>query len=211
MKDDWNAEFGLDAYSLCVRRGQQKRDIFACGYSVFTIANTSFSHKVFRQVTWVSPMEAVKNQKDFISLSRRFHSSIAKAGTGTFPDAHIGSDHKLVLSSLRMIPSTKRTDTKHTHPVKLQKPLEPWSRGCLVFRVAVGGRFSALDLLDSICNLDFLSSHDKEVLGFSDDKVMEKKKPRKGTWITKKVLNFCKLCKRFQRQESAKWFQEELP
>lgn len=62
----------------------------------------------------------------------------------------------------------------------------------------MGGRFSALDLLDNNYDLDFLSSHVNEVLESSAEKVMERKKPTKVTVTTKKVLNFCKFCKRFK-------------
>ena len=66
-----------------------------------TIASTLFSHKASRRTTWHAPNGQYSNQIDFILTSKRFKSGIFTNKTRTFPGADVGSDHDLVMMTMK--------------------------------------------------------------------------------------------------------------
>ena len=67
-----------------------------------TVTNALFPHKLSRRTTWHRRDGNVHNQIDYILIQKRFKSSVNKAKTRTFPGADIGSDHDLVLMTLKL-------------------------------------------------------------------------------------------------------------
>ena len=66
-----------------------------------TIANTLFPHKASRRTTWQAPNGQYSNQIYFILTSKRFKSVIFTNKTRTFPGADVGSDHDLVMMTMK--------------------------------------------------------------------------------------------------------------
>ena len=107
-----------------------------------------------RTATWHSPDGQVHNQIDFILTPQRFKSSINQANASSFPGADTGSDHDLVLKTIKLKLETKRF-TKSPRirfdPEKL-KDLKIAS----VFQATVGEKFAAVCVLcsdvDSLAN-----------------------------------------------------------
>ena len=74
-----------------------------------------------------------------------FKSSINKAKTRTFPGADVGSDHDLVLSSLRLkLKHFQKTPRIRFDLEKLKDP-----ENAEIFQAQVGGKFAALNTVDS--------------------------------------------------------------
>ena len=66
------------------------------------VANTFGSHKTSRKMTWHSPDGKSHNQTDYITVKKRFSSSVNIAKTRSFPGADIGSDHALVMMTFKL-------------------------------------------------------------------------------------------------------------
>ena len=77
-----------------------------------------------------------------------------------FPDADIGSDLDLVLTTIKLKLKTKRFKTSPRIRLDLEKLKYP--KTAEVFQANVGGKFTALCILDS--NVDNLEDSLKEVL-----------------------------------------------
>ena len=52
--------------------------------------------------TWHTPKGQVHKQIDFIMTPQRFKFSINKTNTKSFPNADMGSDHDLVLTTIKL-------------------------------------------------------------------------------------------------------------
>lgn len=195
---DWNATIGPDAYQQWAgtvgkfglgntnARGLRLLE-FAQSHRL-TIANTLHPHKKSRTVTWHSPGGLVHNQIDFILLPQRFKSSINKAQTRSFPGADIGSDHNLVLTSLKLKLKLRRDNNKSPRiRFNLEKLKDPDTER--IFQAQVGGKFAALATID--CDIDALAGSIKEVLLSTADEVLGKQRKRKQPWVTDDILDLC--------------------
>ena len=75
------------------------------------IANTLFKHKLTRTATWHSPGGLHHNQIDFVLVSKRCQSGINGAKTRVFPCADVGSDHDLLMMTMKVeLASRQRQD-----------------------------------------------------------------------------------------------------
>ena len=63
------------------------------------ILNTFFTQHPRRLYTWSSPDQTIRNQIDFILVQKRWRSSFASAKT--YPGADCGSDHQLLLATMK--------------------------------------------------------------------------------------------------------------
>lgn len=205
---DWNAKIGPDAYQQWAGtagkfglgetndRGLRLLE-FAQSHNL-TVANTLHPHKKSRTVTWQSPGGLVQNQIDFILLPRRFKSSINKAQTRSFPGADIGSDHNLVLTSLKLKLKLKRDSKSPRIRFNLEKLKDPEVEA--VFQAQVGGRFAALATLD--CDIDTLAGNIKEVLLSTAKEVLGKRRKRKQPWVTEDILDLCDERRAWKKKKS---------
>ena len=194
---DWNAKIGPDTYQHWAGtvgkfglgetndRGLRLLE-FAQSHRL-TIANTLHPHKKSRTTTWHSPNGLVHNQIDYILMPQRYKSSINKAKTRTFPGADIGSDHDLVLTSLKLKLKTKRFQKSSRIRFDLEKLKDP--KIAEVFQAQVGGKFAALSTVDS--DVDTLAGNIKEVLLTTADEVLGKPRRKKQPWITSDILDLC--------------------
>ena len=83
--------------------GEDKNQLleFARYYDMI-LANTLHNHKASRRITWHAPNGEDKNQIDFILSPKRYASSIIRNKTRSFPGADVGSDHDLVMMTMRL-------------------------------------------------------------------------------------------------------------
>ena len=112
IQGDWNAKVGPDAYENWAGtvgrfgigetndRGLRLLE-FARSHRL-TLANPLHPNKLSQTATWHSNSGQVHNQIDFILALQCFKSSINKAKTKTFPGADIGSNHDLVMTTLKL-------------------------------------------------------------------------------------------------------------
>ena len=72
-----------------------------CQSRKLTITNTWFTQPNIRKYTWISTDGKTKNQIDYIMIHIRFRNSGVKQ-TKTYPGADIGSDHNLVVATVKI-------------------------------------------------------------------------------------------------------------
>jgi len=151
------------------------------------LANTLHPQKPSRTTTWHAPNGNVHNQIDFILAPQRYKSSINKANTRTFPGADIGSDHDLVLMTIKLKLKAQRTTKNPRIRFDLEKLKDP--EIVEVFQAKIGGKFAALNFLDS--DVDTMAADIKDVLLSSAAEVLGKEKRKKQPWVTSEILDLC--------------------
>ncbi|XP_071491824.1 uncharacterized protein [Diadema antillarum] len=197
VQGEWNAKVGPDAYENWAgtvgRFGMgdtNDRGIrlleFAKSHCL-TLANTLHPHKWSRTVTWHSPNGQVHNLIDFILVPQRFKSSINKANKRTLPGADIGSDHDLVLTTIKLKLISKYHKNSPRIRFDLKKLQDP--EVVEIFKAQVGGKFAVLSVLDN--DIDTLAGNIKEVLRTTADEVLGKQQKRSKPWVTTVVLDLC--------------------
>ena len=108
---DWNAKVGqsqegeertIGKYPLCggIRNDNGERFVNFCAMNDLLIASTVFPHKDIHKYTWTSPNSKFKNQIDHITINNKFRRSMTD--TRTYRGADIGSDHNLVLATIKL-------------------------------------------------------------------------------------------------------------
>ena len=110
--------------------------------------------------------------------------SFNKAQTRTFPGADIGSDHDMVLMTLKMklMKNCKQDSPRIRLYVDKLKDLGIAE----VFDAETGGRFSALDLLED--DINARTDNMKDVLQETATDVLGKKRKRNKPWVTDDIL-----------------------
>ena len=66
------------------------------------MTNKFDQHKASRRWTRHSPSGEIHNQIGYIMVKRRFQSSVVAGIIRTFPGADVGSDHDLVMMTVRL-------------------------------------------------------------------------------------------------------------
>ena len=209
IQGDWNAKIGTDTYEHwggtagrfglgeTNDRGLRLLD-FAKSHKL-TVANTLFPHKISRRSTWHAPNGKTHNQIDYILTPQRFKSSINKAQTRTFPGADIGSDHDMVLLTLRL---KLKTQKKHNNPrirFNVDKLKDP--QVARIFEASIGGKFATLNLLQDI---DSLTDNMEETLLETATEILGKDRKKNKPWVTDDILDLCDLRRTFKKTKKTK-------
>ena len=127
-----------------------------------------------RTANWHTPNARVHNQIDFILTLQCFKSSINEANTRSFPGADTGSDHDLVLTTIKLKPKTKpftKSPSVRLDPEKLNDP-----KIMELFQANVGGKFAALCVFDS--DVDTLANNLKEGLFSTAEDVLGRRRKK---------------------------------
>jgi len=138
---DWNAKLGSTATSTAVgrfglgeRNEEGDRMVEFCEQNKLLVTNTLFKQPKRRLYTWTSPNGLRRNQIDYITVQKRWRSSVYSAKTR--PGADCGTDHELLVAKIK----GKLRKVKHNTPPKrydLQNISEQ-------YRVAVKNKFQVL-------------------------------------------------------------------
>ena len=149
---DLNAKIGVDAhkdwsgtvgkFGLGNTNDRGLRLLEFAKYYDLVIANTFQPQKLSRKATWHSPDGKTHNLIDYIMISKRHMTSLNLAKTRTFPGADIGSDHDLVLTSLKS--RLKRLPRKNQSKIKYDVQKLEETSILSAFKAEIGGRFGPL-------------------------------------------------------------------
>ena len=71
------------------------------------VANTLHRQTTSRRITWHTPDGVTQKQIDYILVPKKFKFSVNKAKTRTLKKPDIGSDHDLVMTTIKLRLSTK--------------------------------------------------------------------------------------------------------
>ena len=197
VQGDFNAKVGPDAYDNWAGTVGQYgtgntndrglRLLEFAGSQRLTIANTLYPHKLSRRTTWHAPNRKTHNQIDFILTPRRFKSSINRAKTRTYPGADIGSDHDLVLMTMKVKLKKKQTAANPRIKFDLEKLKDPQINE--IFQAQLGGRFAALNLLNS--DINDLTTSFTEIVQETAEEVLGRQRKKHQPWITDDILDLC--------------------
>ena len=108
-----------------------------------SLANTLHPHKL--STHWHAPNGHGHNQIDFILTPQRFKPRIDEANTKFTPGADIGSDHDLVLTTIKLKLKTKHFTKSPCIRFDLEKLTDPTIAE--VFHAKAGGKFAAICIL----------------------------------------------------------------
>ena len=112
MQGDWKAQIGKDVHKTWQGRagrfGHEKTNErgerlieFAKKHNL-VVTDALYKHKTSRTTTWHSPRGLYHKQIYFILLSKRSQSGVNGAKTRAFPSADVGSDHDLVVVTMKI-------------------------------------------------------------------------------------------------------------
>ena len=214
VQGDFNAKIGKDAYAgwkgtvgkfgigNTNERGLTLLE-FAKRHQL-TAVTTLFDHKRSRRTTWHSPDGKVHNQIDFILVSRRHATGVNRAKTRTFNKPDIGSDHDLVMMTLKVkLRTNKKNKTTGTY-FDLEKLKD--QETAKIFQGDLAGKFSPLLLLDQ--DPQALCDEFTTILEKTAEETLGRARKIKKPWITPEVLESCD--KRREKKKKKKLGPAEL-
>ena len=165
---DFNAKLGSDneGWRECMGvHGMGEMNDNGMRLASFCLANeliiggTLFQHKNIHKYTWRSPCGKYLNQIDHFAINRKFKSSLLDVRTRRGAD--IGSDHQLVISTLRL--KLKATKAKTSLPARYDSAkLRNHSTEKESFIIECRNRFAVLDALSNELEMD-VNAHSKEI------------------------------------------------
>ena len=149
---DWNAKVGVDAYptwkgtagkfgfGTTNERGSTLLEF--AKFHDLVVTNTLHPQKQSWKTTYHSPDGKTHNMIDHILINKRFQSGVNLAQTRTFTGAGIGSDHDLLMTTLRV--KLKRIKKGKSPRIKfdLEKLKDPGIAA--EFQAKIGGKFAPL-------------------------------------------------------------------
>ncbi|XP_073817488.1 uncharacterized protein [Musca autumnalis] len=83
------------------------------------IGGTLFPHKRIHKVTWISPDYHTENQIDHILISRKWRGSLLDVRTKRGAD--VGSDHHLLIATVRLKIASIKNDDKHSRKFDIER------------------------------------------------------------------------------------------
>ena len=197
VQGDFNAKIGPDAYDEWAgtvgRYGTGEtndrglRLLEFASSKRLTIANTLYPHKLSRRTTWHAPNGMVHNQIDYILTPRRFKSSVNRAKTRTYPGADIGSDHNLVLLTMKIKLKKKYKAAQTRIKFDLEKLKDP--EVAEMFQAQLGGKFAALNLVD--IEINDLTDSMNEAVRETAEEVLGRHRKKHHPWVTDNILDLC--------------------
>ena len=200
VQGDWNAKIGEDAIDnwkgTCGRYCNAKtndrglRLLEFASFNDLKLMNTFGPHKASRRWTWHSPNGEHHNQIDYIMVKRRFHTSVNIAKTRSFPGADIGSDHDLVMMTLRL--RLKKVDKEGPTRIKfnLDKLKDP--EVLEAFQARIGGKFAPLLLLNAENTaIDTMIDTFNIAVTQTANEILGKHRRPKKSWVTTDILDLC--------------------
>ena len=196
IQGDWNAKVGPDAHTDWAGNvgkfgwGETNdrgiRLLEFARFNNFVLANTLFDHKASRRITWHSPNMKDHNQIDYILFPRRFLSGIRASRTKSFPGADVGSDHELVMMTVKI--KLKKLSKSKNPRIKYNLEKLKDTRIQDIFQAKLGGRFAPLLLLsDPQDMVDVMTKDMNEVA----EEVLGIKRYKRRPWVTDDTLLLC--------------------
>ena len=120
-------------------------------------------------------------------VKKRFRSGVNIHRTRSFPGADIGSDHDLVMRTLRVRLKMARKPNQPRLRFDLEKLRDP-DVAC-TFRATIGGKFTPLTgLRDKDMDIDAMITTYNTAVTCAASEIFGKERGRKKPWVTKDIL-----------------------
>lgn len=179
-------DHGVGQFGLGVRNSNGDRLAEFCHINEMVITNTLFNHHKRNRYTWISPDGQVKNQIDFILISRKMKASVLDSKTRPGPDAD--SDHNLVVAKIRLKAHSKK-NKQALRKYAVEKLQDDEHRKA--YLIETENRFEALvDTITEEQTPNELLSNMEKVWRQSAEKIIGYRHTKKDKpWITTETLD----------------------
>ena len=170
-------------------------------YSNLKAANSFGPRKPSRWWTRYNPRGDYHNQIDFIMIKQSFQSSVNNAKTRSFPGADIGSNHELVMMTLRV--SLQRTKIHGNIKIRfsLEKLKDPNIAEC--FWATIGETFAPLLALENQdTEIDALINSFNIAMTETANNTLSKHRPTKKPWVTDNIFKLCNKRKELKQKKN---------
>src|ERR1700733_11359088 len=188
---DFNAKGGTEKggnrgtmgdYGLGEQNEAGERLIEFCYGNSMSIMNTWFEQPKRRLYTWTSPDGKHKNQIDYILINKRWKSTINDVRTK--PGAHCGTDHELLVASLKIkLKKLRKGERLTTYDCKGITP---------EYRTEIRNRFEVLEMdeIEGEMDTENLWKKVKGTILEAAEMHMPKKKKRTTTpWLSREAIS----------------------
>ena len=128
-------------YSLGETNERGLRLLQFCSLNKYVLTNTIYKYKPNRRLTWISPDGKTKSQIDFI-ITCQDDKKIFK-NSRSYQSADIGSDHSLVMASVRLTGKFPRKPKLKGKQYDVEK-LTNDNKLAESFKLTIGGAFAPL-------------------------------------------------------------------
>ena len=215
---DFNAKIGrgeagehVGKFGLGVRNPRGDRLIQFCQEQDLVVMNTCFELPPRRLYTWKSPQDTtrntVRNQIDFIMVSRRFRNSFKSVKT--YPGADIGSDHNPVVGTIKLrlksIPKKKNTNSIDISIIRDNQVCKEIQNEIETGLKELGSRISFTEENTSI---EEAWNGVKQICATSGGKHLRRSgRVRKQQWMTDEILDLMDERRRYKNKDHTKYRQ----
>ncbi|KAL1445907.1 hypothetical protein WDU94_015575 [Cyamophila willieti] len=206
LMGDFNAKVGnekigniIGPYGLGNKNDSGDLLINFCLENDLFVCNTWFEQKENSRYTWTSPNGIIKNQIDYVCVSKRYRNAITNAKSR--PGADCGSDHNPVVINMNLkLKRPVRKSTVRKWDLQKLKDTETKKLFKETFVDEMQKRnntnYSSENVEENWKNLkEALEITGKEVIGYS--KMVGKKK-----WMTQEILELMEIRKMYKNQDS---------
>ena len=123
-------------------------------------------------------------------MRKRFRSGVSIHRRRSFPGVDIGSDHDLVMMTIRVCLKNARKPNQLRLRFDLKKLKDP-DVAC-IFQATIGVKFASLiGLRDEDTGINIMITTYNTAVSDAASEIFEKERRRKKTWVTKDVLDLC--------------------
>ena len=158
-----------------------------CDRNDLTIQNTLFHQPKRRLYTWTSPNEKTRSQIDYIISQNRWKTDFKNCKT--YPSADCGSDHQLLVGTIRLKLRNKPRTTAIRRPNMKVLDFTEIHDSC---KSKIQNRFNALLELSDELEPDDLWKAPKEILlNVAEEKLTSDTREPKSKWITTNTIELC--------------------
>eukprot|EP00794_Sanderia_malayensis_P008574 gene8574-biopygen6861 len=182
--EDWQGTIGKFAYGTTNERGERLLEF--CRMSNVTVANTLGEHNDSRRVTWVSPDDRTKNQIDYILIDRKCKTCVKPNKTRSFPGTDIGSDHNLVMMTVRL--KLKLAKNQKSNRIKYNLELLKNEEKRTEYSVEIRNKFAPLLELENVQELTDMFTG---ITNATAMEVLGKRRVMKQPWMMVEILDAC--------------------
>lgn len=163
-----------------------------CTGNDLAVMNTWFQQPKRRLYTWTSPGGNHRNQIDYILINQRWKSFIQ--GVKTLPGADCGSDHELLVATLRIkLKKVKKPSTDMKYDLSGITP---------EYSVEVSNKFSLLVVLKDDKDTDDWKIVANIIKESAENHIPRRKKKKKSIWLSDKAIDIAKRRRKLKTEDA---------